>query len=160
MKNARSKGCSRFPKWGPTFRGSILCPHVSIWKNRTSRYPFQQTGLPDLHFSQPDFQISKSEFRTSRVPHSSSGPVPFLESQLKYARAWGPIVQNWISIRPVPNANKVWIWISDGQIITILATWRVSGGYILPISRLICGTCSAMFVSPIYLEHDIQASTT
>jgi hypothetical protein len=37
------------------------------------RYTFEKTGLQDIHFSKPDFQISKSEFHVSGAPIFNSG---------------------------------------------------------------------------------------
>jgi hypothetical protein len=70
------------------------------------KYPFGKTGLLDIHFSKPDFQISKSEFRTSRVPHSSFVPVPFLESQLKYAGPGVPSSKTGYPLGPFQTRIK------------------------------------------------------
>jgi hypothetical protein len=53
-------------------------------------YPFGKTGLPDIHFSKPDFQISISANRTSRSPNRNSelleSHIPVLDQFL----FWNP----------------------------------------------------------------------
>jgi hypothetical protein len=45
---------------------------LSVYPFSRPRNPFEKTGLPDINFSKPDFQISRSEFRASEVPIFSS----------------------------------------------------------------------------------------
>jgi hypothetical protein len=53
---------------GPNFKVSMFWPQVSILKNQTSRYPFQKTGLPDIHFRNSEVRSTKFQFQSpSRI---------------------------------------------------------------------------------------------